>query len=201
MSMRLPGRRRPEGVDKLEAWLDDGYRQAYRTAFLILRNHHDAEEAVQEAFLRAWRFRAAVPDGAGVRPWMYRVVVNCCLSRLRREQGRLIRLAALGLERPAADEGPEHHLDLEETKDLVLAAVSSLPDDLRVVIVLRYYAHLSEKDIAAVIGRRPGTVKRGKSCPAGSDRWISNATPRRTRSFTLAAKSAWSRPKTCAGGE
>jgi RNA polymerase sigma-70 factor (ECF subfamily) len=159
MTMRLPGRRQPDGVDKLEAWLADGYRQAYRTAFLILRNHHDAEEAVQEAFLRAWRFRAAVPDGDGVRPWMYRVVVNCCLSRLRSDYRRSIRLAALDSERLGRDEGPEHHFDVEETKDLVLAAVSSLPDDLRVVIVLRYYAHLSEREIAGVIGRRPGTVK------------------------------------------
>jgi RNA polymerase sigma-70 factor, ECF subfamily len=159
MTMRLPDRGRPDGVDKLEAWLADGYRQAYRTAFLIMRNHHDAEEAVQEAFLRAWRFRAAVPDGDGVRPWMYRVVVNCCLSRLRSDRRRSIRLAALDSERLGKEEGPEHHFDVEETKDLVLAAVSSLPDDLRIVIVLRYYAHLSERDIAGVIGRRPGTVK------------------------------------------
>jgi RNA polymerase sigma-70 factor (ECF subfamily) len=159
MTMRLKGRHGSSEVDKLEVWLADGYTQAYRTAFLILRNHYDAEEAVQEAFLRAWRFRASVPDGDGVRPWMYRVVVNCCLSRLRSDRGRSSRLAALKPEMIGEDDGPEQAFDLLETRDLVLSAVSSLPDDLRVVIVLRYYAHLSEKDIADVIRRRPGTVK------------------------------------------
>lgn len=153
-------RPRPEAADRLEAWLADGYTQAYRTAFLILHDPHDAEEAVQEAFLRAWRFRSAVPDGDGIQPWMYRVVVNCCLSRLRADKSR-IRLGG-GLDASLAgyaDGDPSDRLEMDETRRMVLAAVSSLPEHLRVVVVLRYYAHLSEKDIAAVIGRRPGTVK------------------------------------------
>lgn len=156
MTMPRLRRRQPEAADKLEAWLSAGYAQAYRTAFLILHDHHDAEEVVQEAFLRAWRFRSAIPDGDGVRPWMYRVVVNCCLSRLRADKARA------RLERPILTTtygNPTDSLEVEETRRAVLAAVSSLPDHLRVVMVLRYYAQLSEKDIAAVIGRRPGTVK------------------------------------------
>src|SRR5207302_7347667 len=81
-----------EGVD-LEAWLADSYAPCFRTACLILRNPADAEEAVQEAFLRAWRFRAAVRDEAGVRPWVYRVLVNACCSKLRRENTRRARSA------------------------------------------------------------------------------------------------------------
>src|SRR5579864_1848235 len=75
-------------VDSLERWLADGYSTAYRTAYLILRNPADAEEAVQDAFLRACRFRAAIPPGDGIRPWLYRVVVNACLSKLRSDRGR-----------------------------------------------------------------------------------------------------------------
>ena len=160
MTMRLFGQGQPHEPDKLEDWLERGYAQAYRTAFLILHNHHNAEEAVQEAFLRAWRFRAAVPEGDGMQPWMYRVVVNCCLSRLRADRSRTDRWVALDTELAApAGCAPEDVLDIAETQQLVLAALASLPDELRVVMVLRYYAHLSEKDIAAAIGRRPGTVK------------------------------------------
>jgi RNA polymerase sigma factor (sigma-70 family) len=159
MTVRWFGGRRSDEVDRLEAWLTDGYAQAYRTAFLLLHSHHDAEEAVQEAFLRAWRFRAAVPEGDGIRPWMYRVVVNCCLSRLRANRRRSGRTQALDPELAADAAGPEDLLELEDTREAVLAAVAALPEELRMVIVLRYYAHLSEKDIAAVIQRRPGTVK------------------------------------------
>src|SRR3984957_1968791 len=68
----------------LEAWLEQGYVPSFRTACLILGNRADAEEAVQEAFLRAWRFRASLV-GSDVKPWLYRVVVNTCVSRSRKE--------------------------------------------------------------------------------------------------------------------
>ncbi|MHB8463226.1 MAG: RNA polymerase sigma factor, partial [Acidimicrobiales bacterium] len=54
---------------------------------------------------------------------------------------------------------PERLALLGETQRAVLAAMSNLPDHLRVVVALRYYADLSEKEIARVIHRRPGTVK------------------------------------------
>src|ERR1017187_1307943 len=70
---------------RLEEWLEDGYARSFRTACLILGNPSDAEEAVQEAYLRAWRFRASLSAGSDVRRWLYRVVVNTCNSKLRTE--------------------------------------------------------------------------------------------------------------------
>src|SRR6476469_23604 len=78
---------------RLEAWLTDNYATAYRTACLITRQPADAEEAVQEAFLRAWRFRDALPAGDGHRAWLYRVLVNACYSKLRTEIPRRDRSA------------------------------------------------------------------------------------------------------------
>jgi RNA polymerase sigma-70 factor, ECF subfamily len=149
--------------DELSRWVAEGYAPAYRTAFLILHNRHDAEEAVQDAFLRAWRFRAEVPAGAAVsgdsvKPWLYRVVVNACYSKLRRDRHRdaLFPEAA-----DAADvgRGPEGLAVASDDQRAVLAALDRMPDHLRVVVALRYYAQLSEKEIAEVIHRRPGTVK------------------------------------------
>ena len=142
---------------ELETWLADGYAPAYRTAWLILRNRDDAEEAVQDAFLRAWRFRAAVPDGEGVQPWLYRVVVNACLSKLRADSRR----ATTELQRDVQSTGcgPEQLALADETHEAVLDALGRLPDHLRIVVALRYYAGLTEKEIARVIHRRPGTVK------------------------------------------
>jgi RNA polymerase sigma-70 factor (ECF subfamily) len=144
-------------MSELETWLADGYAPAYRTAYLILHNRADAEEAVQDAFLRAWRFRAAVPNGEGVRPWLYRVVVNACLSKLRAD-GRHP-TAPLESDGPSADDGPELVVLASEAQRAVATALAGLPEHLRVVIALRYYAGLSEKEIATVIRRRPGTVK------------------------------------------
>jgi RNA polymerase sigma-70 factor (ECF subfamily) len=146
-----------EEVDDLEAWLKEGYARSFRTACLILGNRSDAEEAVQEAYLRAWRFRASLATGADVKPWLYRVVVNTCNSKLRDEI-------------PHRDQRSDgDHLDgVSSIEDLpgrvarsqdVARALQDLPLHLRVVVVLRYYADLSEREIATAIGRRQGTVK------------------------------------------
>ena len=81
------------GDDRLDRLLIEGYGRAYRTAYLIMRDPVSAEEAVQEAFLRVWRFRDALPAGDGVHPWIYRVLVNTCYSQLRRDIPRRQRSA------------------------------------------------------------------------------------------------------------
>jgi RNA polymerase sigma factor (sigma-70 family) len=141
----------------LEEWLRDSYASSVRTAYLILGNRPDAEDAVQDAFLRAWRFRDALNDRASMKPWLYRVVVNSCYSRLRREiPHRDLRA---------------HHDELSTMSDRddavarvttafdVNRALADLPPHLRVVVVLRYYADLTERDVATAIGRPVGTVK------------------------------------------
>jgi RNA polymerase sigma-70 factor (ECF subfamily) len=144
-------------VDDLETWLEEGYVRSYRTACLILGNRFDAEEAVQEAFLRAWRFRASMPTGSDVRPWLYRVVVNACNSKLRQEiPFRDHRCAVADLSAvPSVADAPGQ---VAESQDLI-RAIADLPTHLRIVVVLRYYADLGEREIATAIGRRQGTVK------------------------------------------
>jgi len=147
--------------DELEAWLARDYATAYRTACLVLRDPHEAQDAVQEAFLRVWRFRASVPAGDGRTGWLYRVVVNACISRVRASRARTGRDAGpAGLE-SLPDLGTST-AELAEHSQLagdVVAALADLPEHLRVPLVLRFYAGLSEKQIAVAIDRRPGTVK------------------------------------------
>ena len=144
-------------TEGLESWLEHGYARCYRTACLILGNPADAEEAVQEAFLRAWRFRASLPSGDGITPWLYRVVVNTCMSKLRKEIPHR--------DRRSSDESVAGLSTTEDTADGVASALdvsralADLPQHFRIVLVLRYYADLSEREIATAIGRRAGTVK------------------------------------------
>jgi RNA polymerase sigma-70 factor, ECF subfamily len=144
-------------VGGLEAWLEESYARSFRTACLILGNRFDAEEAVQEAFLRAWRFRASLAGGADYKPWLYRVVVNSCNSKLRQEiPHRDHRSDDDGLAVTSASGDTPARVALSAD---MARALQDLPLHLRVVIVLRYYADLSEREIATAIGRRQGTVK------------------------------------------
>src|SRR6202050_1895749 len=146
---------------QLEEWLEDGYVASFRTACLILGNRSDAEEAVQDAYLRAWRFRDSLSGVPSTRPWLYRVVVNSCYSKLRQEIPHRDRRAAddplASLPEPAAGTDPATRARRGGGAEFVLPARAPLPLSLRVPVVLRYYADLSERDIALAIGRRPGT--------------------------------------------
>jgi RNA polymerase sigma-70 factor (ECF subfamily) len=146
---------------QLEEWLAEGYAVSFRTACLILGNQADAEEAVQDAFLRAWRFRDSLTSVPSIKPWLYRVVVNSCYSKLRREIPHRDRRTGDEALRDVAsvDGDPATVAQRSEVAQTVLEALHRLPVSLRVPIVLRYYADLSERDIALAIGRRQGTVK------------------------------------------
>jgi RNA polymerase sigma-70 factor, ECF subfamily len=148
-------------VDELDDWLRRDYPTAYRTACLVLRDPVEAQDAVQEAFLRVWRFRDAVPEGDGRKAWLYRVVVNACVSRIRSEQSRTGRDVGDGALPfvESSDADPSEHAERSACATAVLAALADLPEPLRVPLVLRFYAGLSEKEIAVAIDRRPGTVK------------------------------------------
>ncbi len=134
----------------------------YRTAVLICGNPADAEEAVQDAFLRAWRFRDALPKDGRRDAWLYRVLVNACYSKLRKEVPRRERerdRIDLDDAHAATTESPEIGAERSEMADALASTLRELPEALRVVVVLRYFADLSEREIAIAIRRRPGTVK------------------------------------------
>ena len=114
---------------QLAEWLEDGYVASFRTACLILGNRADAEEAVQDAYLRAWRFRDSLTAVPSIRPWLYRVVVNSCYSKLRREIPHRDRRAGDEplAHAPGRGGGPETRAEQGEVAETVLAALQRLP--------------------------------------------------------------------------
>jgi RNA polymerase sigma-70 factor (ECF subfamily) len=140
-------------------WVRARYARAYRTAVMICGNRSDAEESVQDAFLRVWRFRDALPAGAKRDAWLYRVLVNACYSKLRQEVPRREREQAHADAAPASSDSPERAAEQSAAARALESTLRDLPEALRVVVVLRYYADLSEREIATAIRRRPGTVK------------------------------------------
>ena len=133
---------------------------AVRTAYVIAPGG-DAEDAVQEAFVKAYaalgRFRA----GAPFRPWLLRIVANEARNR-RRSAGRRTGLALRAAEdrRPGdAAPSPESAVLADETRALLLGAVNGLRPEDREVIGARYFLDLSEAETAATLGIARGTVK------------------------------------------
>lgn len=117
-----------------------------------------AEEAAQEAFLRAWQHLSSYRPEHPFRTWVYRIAVNAALDVLRRER-RLTGLDELSeehLEDDAVD--PERSLEERERARRVRRAILSLSDGYRAVLVLREFGGLSYAEIAAALRIPIGTV-------------------------------------------
>jgi RNA polymerase sigma factor (sigma-70 family) len=133
---------------------------AFRTAYLITGDASEAEDAAQEAFVKAYRALGGFRSGAPFRPWLLAVVANEARNR-RKAAGRRLDLALRAArENPAGDTpSPEAAAVATERRAELLAAVGALREGERLVIGCRYFLGLSEAETAATLGCAPGTVK------------------------------------------
>lgn len=134
---------------------------AFRTAYLVCGSAADAEEAAQDAFVKAHAALGRFRTGAPFRPWLLAIVANEARNR-RRSAGRRAALALrAGEELSSGDAAPspEAAVVAQERRRALLDAVESLGHEERLVIACRYFLELSEEETAAVAGCRRGTVK------------------------------------------
>jgi RNA polymerase sigma-70 factor (ECF subfamily) len=146
------------GADAAERVLrlaDGELDRAYRLAGLILGDQHEAQDATQDALLRAWRSAASLRDPGGFQSWFDRILVNVCRDRLRRR--RKVRLVDMDDAVSMATIRDPFTTVLDQ--DEVLRAMASLDDDHRIVIVLHYWADLTLEGVADRVGWPVGTVK------------------------------------------
>jgi RNA polymerase sigma factor (sigma-70 family) len=134
---------------------------AFRTAWMITRSDADAEEATQDAFVKAHAALGRFREGAPFRPWLLAIVANEARNRLRsagRRAGLVLRVAE---ERRPDDAvpSPEAALLDSERRGRLLAAIERLPDPARDAIFCRYLLELSEEETAAALDCPRGTVK------------------------------------------
>jgi RNA polymerase sigma factor (sigma-70 family) len=134
---------------------------AFRTAYLLTGNAADAEDAAQEAFVKAFYALRRFRRGAELRPWLLRIVANEARNRRRSagRRGSLALRAAAAIPSGGAAPSPETSLLDAEQSATLLDAVNGLRDEERDVVVCRYFLELSEEETAEALGLRKGTVK------------------------------------------
>jgi RNA polymerase sigma-70 factor, ECF subfamily len=147
--------------EALEALVGQCASTLYRVAFSILRNPSDAEDAVQEAFLRVLRHRDTLGEIRDHRVWLIRIVWNIVLDRKRRaktrpetddvaELARVLPTRGLSAEQRAA--AAQHHAH-------VLSCVDQLPAKEREVMILSAFEELTSVEISSVLGITESSVR------------------------------------------
>ena len=159
----------PELVERAKRGDVDAYQQlvqrhqtaAFRTAFLVAGSTGDAEDAAQEAFVKAFYALNRFRSGSAFRPWLLAIVTNEARNRIRsasRRENLALRFAEGRPEGDAAP-SPEQAALARSDRETLLDAVNGLGSEDRLVIGLRYFMELNEKEMAVALGVRPGTVK------------------------------------------
>ena len=140
-------------------------RPLWRAAFRILGDAAAAEDAVQEAFLRAWRALGRFDERGELSTWLYRIAINAAID-LRRERRRRENFAGtlpedfdgqVAVRSSAAD--PHRHAFWREMVDRAQEAISNLPEAERTAILLRHFEGCSIAEIARALGGEESAAK------------------------------------------
>jgi RNA polymerase sigma-70 factor (ECF subfamily) len=140
----------------------------FRTALRMTKNEGDADDLVQETYLKAYRFWDKFEEGSNCRAWLFKIMTNIFINNYRAKAWTpqtidfedvdddflFGQLSALG---PSDD--PEKHFFNKVFDDDVKAAIEELPDDFRLVVILSFLEGFSYQEIADIVGLNIGTVK------------------------------------------
>lgn len=132
-------------------------KQAYNVAFSFVRDHAHAEDVAQEAFIRAYRSLGGFRGEAGFGTWLYRIVTNLALNRVKQRAARMSREVPLKVA-----EGVPHSVFEGTDADVrrhIEKALHELPTLQRAVVILRHVEGLSTKQVSEILQCSEGTVK------------------------------------------
>jgi len=152
-------------LDGLEILVERYQSQAVHASYLILFDRSLAEDIVQMAFVKVAERIQQFNDGQLFAPWFFRIVINDSLKLAEKEQ-RSISLDEL--DQPAAHlakrltdpaPNPEQLVEQQDTRQIILKAINSLPPGQRATIVMRYFLDMKMVDMSMNLGRPLSTIK------------------------------------------
>jgi RNA polymerase sigma-70 factor (ECF subfamily) len=136
-------------------------RPVFSLCYRMLGNPSDAEDAAQEAFLKAYRALAAYDPGRPFSTWLLAIAAHDCIDRIRRRRLQEVSLDAMPRWRwkPAEVDDPEDVVVESDEAAHMARLLAQLPEDYRLVVVLRYWHDLGYAEIAEILGDTESAVK------------------------------------------
>lgn len=133
-------------------------RSALTLAYRMLGNHDEAEDAVQDAFVKVFKSLDTFAQGSAFWPWLRRTVINCCIRRMSNITHTDDIDTLLDAKQPKVESAEIEVLRKCDSQEL-RSAIKDLPFDYRNVLVLRYQEDLSTPEIAQALGVSAGAVR------------------------------------------
>ena len=148
-----------EGRQKVFPMIVDQYSQSlYWKIRSIVLTHEDADDVLQNTFLKAWKSLPTFQGKAKLSTWLYRIAINESLDFLRRQKAATLSSADADLSvanRLLADD----YFDGDKSQAVLQEAIATLPDVQRTVFTLRYYDEMKYSEISEILGTSVGSLK------------------------------------------
>lgn len=149
----------PEGRQKVFPTIVDQYSQAlYWKIRSIVLTHDDADDVLQNTFLKAWKNLPTFQGKAKLSTWLYRIAINEALDFLRHQKTATLSSADADLtvaNRLMADD----YFDGDKSQALLQEAIATLPNVQRTVFTLRYYDEMKYSEMSEILGTSEGSLK------------------------------------------
>lgn len=164
----LMGALRDGDTDALGVLVTRYQKDIYRFTLHYLRNPEVAKEISQETFIRVFTARDRFDVDRRFKPWLLCIARNLCLNEIKRK--RTVGMESLetyastaredsGALHQSPEDGPVETLIAEERRTALMAALDTLPDDAREIVMMRYFQKMQARDIAEVIDSTEGAVR------------------------------------------
>jgi RNA polymerase sigma-70 factor (ECF subfamily) len=148
------------GEDALEAAVREHARLVYRVAYSVLRNHHDAEDATQETFVRVLRYRRKLEGVRDQRTWLARIAWRVAVDRRKKLPDLALDDLGGAVEQLRSElVGADEIAITAEMTGLLARLISGLPSKLRDVVTLSTVQEMSPEDVAAVVSIPESAVR------------------------------------------
>lgn len=154
MTTELVERAQRGDHEAFDALATSAYHRLFAIALRILRDRYAAEDAVQDALVKAWRQLRGLRDSGAFDAWLHRLLVNACRDQARRSRRRPLEVPTLSLDR----EEPRDDLARLADRDELEHAFLALSVEHRTVLVLTHYVGLPAPEVGRMLGIPPGTV-------------------------------------------
>ena len=157
---------RDGNTEALRQLFDENRKRIFSLAYQYVRNSEDAEDILQETFIKAYNSldKFHLQEGASFSPWLYRIGINCSIDHIRRNKRRKEHSLQIdnleNISSHNSNSDPEETRGKTEMREKINQTINKLSGRQRMVFILRHYQDLTTKEIAGYLNCTEGSVKR-----------------------------------------
>lgn len=149
-------------IEAFNTLVDRWQQRIHRFAYRFFCSHDEASEITQKTFIKAYKNLSSLKDAEKFSSWIYRIANNLCLDETKRAGRRRsapMEMLSNDLIKQDIDENPEHQVTQQQLGKLLQQALNHLPNEQRIVVIMKEYEGLKFREIAEILDVPENTVK------------------------------------------